>query len=407
MRVKCTVDTLQEIYSNTDTQDEYHPNDQLHFLLSRLPSQYQYHHFSPNSNSNDWSGLNDTNQEGLAIISKYPITDVVPYFFKERSSNPDSGDMNPRMMLKVTLSITADSFIDVYLTHLTYDKSLQCQHVKEMREQMLRLSKSNKDIKSIMVTGDLNAYHDFVYPMELLQFGKTNGNRQCTHHWAVELGSEFIDVFENLIGDELDRLTFSNMPWPGMVSRPDRLYFSNIHVEEDHDPFLKMESAEIIGDGVEYRRLFYFRILWYRLEMAWNGEQCPFDCGPNGYCQCGNCVKNPNGITDEMEDCKDSECAQCADYLQSAILWTVLIVVIHLVAYCGCIRGLYVRPRMKVFEGAAWSVPTVTVFGFSSLFFIVLTLLYCISDTVIAVIDLMDEELFPSDHRGLVSTFSF
>ena len=380
------------------TFQEIH-EDQLQFLISRLPPEYQYHHhFATNSNS-DESKSSNQNVEGLAIISKNPITDIVPYSFS-KSKGHEGGDMNPRMMVKLTISLTEESSIDLYLTHLTYDKSLQCQHVKEMRQQILTQSVPNDQIKSVLITGDLNVYHDFVFPMELLQFGKTGGNKQCLHHWAFEIGSDFIDVFESMIDNEADRLTFSNMPWPGMVSRPDRLLMTNLK----DNGFLKIKSVEIIGDGVYYGERYYYRILWYRLKMVWNGKECPFDCGPNGFCRCGNCVGNPNGIADEMDDCAADECSSCARDMQTALIWVSVVVVMHLVGYLCCVRGLYIRPRVKYLE---WSVPTSRLFPLSCTIFVVVILWYWMTDTFDAVRHVMAEELFPSDHRGLVAVFTF
>ena len=170
--------TLQEIYSNTN--NPYHDENQLRYLVSLLPSTYRYYHFSANLDMTDNNYDTDEILEGLAIISKYPISNINQYFFKERSHNPDSGDMNPRMLLKVTVDVNPKMdhhFIDIYVTHLTYDKILQCKHVHELLLQIREHSLSNDDVKNILITGDLNVYQDYQYPMQLLQFGSTKHQR--------------------------------------------------------------------------------------------------------------------------------------------------------------------------------------------------------------------------------------
>ena len=163
-----TVDiiTLQEIYSNQNNRK--HTENQLQYLLSLLPSTYKYHHFSTNTDIS--TNHIDENEilEGLAIISKYPITNINKYFFKERSTDPDDGDMNPRMLLKATINVHNNYVIDIYVTHLTYDKILQCKHVRELLLQIKDHSLSNPAIKHVFITGDLNVYQDYKHPMDLL-----------------------------------------------------------------------------------------------------------------------------------------------------------------------------------------------------------------------------------------------
>ena len=319
--------------------------------------------------------------------------------------------MNPRMLLKATINS-----VDLYQTHLTYDKVLQCKHIKEILLQIQQHSLSNKHIKNIFVTGDLNVYEDYKYPMELLKNGFSQDKR-CkllfkhffmhvnkyfcvisNSHNALDIGIRFDDVFESMETNESKILTFSNMPWPGMVSRPDRLYHAHIgNVDE-----LRIKSIAVIGDGKTYRGGFYFRLLWNRFSDALKREKCAFDCGPNGYCRCGVCVKNPNGIEDEMKDCQTS-CGVCSDDMFDLMKWCLVMSILHAVIYYGCIHGLYMAPRLKIEKDL--SIP---IFVFFIISFVICAdlVIWNFSERMKeAVFHMMDEELFPSDHRGLVASF--
>eukprot|EP01084_Bolivina_argentea_P077806 141164_1 len=389
--------TLQEIYS-TQT-NIIHSDNQLQYLLSLLPSSYKYHHFSSNIDITTNKYNKDELLEGLAIISKYPISNINKYFFKERSNNPDSGDMNPRMLLKTTIHLSNNYAIDLYSTHLTYDKILQCKHVSELLLQIKQHSLSNNIIKNIFITGDLNVYQDYIFPMQLLQYGTTN-HKRCNKN-SIDIGVRFIDVFQSMIPNENQILTFSNMPWPGMVSRPDRLYLGNVDTD-----VLKMKAIDIIGDGNYYKQNFYYSILWNRFWDSLKGIKCKIDCGPNGYCKCGVCVKNPHGIADEMNDCKIS-CGNCLNDMYSLLKWYFVVIFIHIIAYYGCIHGLYMAPRLKYNSNLSRSIPSIILFGISLIVFLIVIAWYYTQTIQYVVVNMLSEELFPSDHRGLLAAFEY
>ena len=402
--------TLEEIYSNENDEKNNNNNNndnQLQYLLSLLPSTYKYYNFSTNMDISNGDYNKNEIFEGLAIISKYPIFNIKKYFFKERSNNPDTGDMNPRMVLKTTICINKNNnyLIDIYLTHLTYDKILQCKHIAELL-YLINNNNNNNNIKHILITGDLNVYKDYKYPMDLLKNGKTK-NKQC-NKYSINIGIKFIDVFYSMQPKENKILTFSNMPYPGMISRPDRLYLGNINNNNNNNNnLLKIKSINIIGDGKYYKMHYYYNILLDRFWVILNGKNCKIDCGPNGYCKCGVCVKNPNGIIDEMKDCNFyNNCNYCINHLYLLLKLILINIILHFILYYSCINGLYIAPRLKYFNSNL-SIPIIILFITSFIIISFIIISYFIINIQQILINMLPEELFPSDHRGLLTTFEY
>ena len=215
---------------------------------------------------------------------------------------------------------------------------------------------------------------------------------------AVDIGIKFIDVFESMEWNENKILTFSNMPWPGMVSRPDRLYLA-----DTNNNALQIRSVDVIGDGEYYKQNYFYYVLWDRFWQTLNGMKCKIYCGPNGYCKCGVCVKNPHAIVDEMSDCQ-STCDDCLNDIISLVKWVLIIGNIHFGTYYGCIHR-FIAPRYKF--NSTQSIPIIVVFLLSFMISTMILIWYFTKTIQYTVTNMLPEELFPSDHRGLLATFEY
>ena len=380
-------------------EEEHHVNDQLHYLLKLINKgthkPYEYWIFLPSLDKDDNSKLDSISPiEGIAILSKYQLTNIQNYRFDMNKNNVNINinngvDENPRVFLKTSLVIpyldnnnnnnkneklaNGDSFhsyngylIDIYLLHLTYDKSLQCSHISQLLHYMSdhSIGYGARDAKHIFIIGDLNIFNNFNAPVELLKSNgqstqSCNGFKDENKDRLIESfdnnNIHWIDVFEtnnnnknkennNNEADQSQILTFSNMPYPGMISRPDRIFmtYSNSKSQENAQivalqniedsnnnnnkiidlanpsqgvktksskmAFLTIVETNVIGDGSDYGRYslyYYLRMVFERITYILDGKKCEIDCGPNGYCSCGVCVKQPNGIPDEIKHCYD------------------------------------------------------------------------------------------------------
>lgn len=101
-----------------------------------------------------------------------------------------------------------------------------------------------------------------------------------------------------IVGASANGFTFSNMPYPGMQSRPDRIYLSQQSTSvatgaavNGVEPNWKVLDFNLFGNGSDYLKRYKSNILWHRFWLAVdNSVECPYDCGPHGKCQCGICV---------------------------------------------------------------------------------------------------------------------
>ncbi|ETO21399.1 hypothetical protein RFI_15805 [Reticulomyxa filosa] len=136
--------TLQEIYSvphgsdsfTREYGDPYNADDQLMYLRKYVSAEkYPYVSFQPTDKQMLSKGSNDQSllKEGLAIISKYPI--INERMFALHSVSTD--DRNERFLLRTRIKLAHDVYVDVYVTHLSYDKQLQCKQIQEVVEIML------------------------------------------------------------------------------------------------------------------------------------------------------------------------------------------------------------------------------------------------------------------------------
>jgi len=67
----------------------------------------------------------------------------------------------------------------------------------------------------------------------------------------------FVDVWKVLHPNETG-YTFSNMPWPGMQSRPDRILI------EATNENIQLRNVVVSEDGVYYGKRYYWNVIWER-----------------------------------------------------------------------------------------------------------------------------------------------
>ncbi|GFO01929.1 endonuclease/exonuclease/phosphatase family protein [Plakobranchus ocellatus] len=231
-------------------------------------------------------------EEGLAILSKLPFEK-----FTEINLTRHGGtDTNPRLALHAQLRIgpEPEDVVNVVVIHFSYDKQQQCQNAKYVLNFI-----AEKALKNVIVLGDFNAYPDFTGPTDILTSMNTTGCR-----FERPPASLLKDVMLTSMETKKAALTFSNMPSPGFVSRPDRILVS---------PSFQVKRTFLSGQGESYRDEFIFSILLSRAKrvlrsgydsfIGKTGYSCLHDCGPHGSCRCGVCVKGGNQLNCDLPDC--------------------------------------------------------------------------------------------------------
>lgn len=238
-------------------------------------------------------------------------------------------------------------------------------------------------------------------------------------------------------------LNFLNLillqPTPGLESRPDRILVSATR----YNPV----QSWIVGDGATYRAKFNNSLMYSRTKtLLYNsylsykntiGYSCEHDCGPNGSCRCGICVKGGN-----QNGCLLPECSECnSKTFQNALtyLFIFLFTIIHLFYgilsvlltgsnykrdavfsilgcnCCLCNRKLFApqnfNPRKYRFLKWCRLWPLFKLPPYLLLFIsmLILILLYLFVKNVVfvesfkTINSVMDEEFYPSDHLMLIT----
>lgn len=101
--------------------------------------------------------------EGVGLLSRFRALETSRHSFHHL---PADVDQLNRTVLRVLLD-TPRGPINVFVTHLTFERTQQCQSVLELKRFMLRPEHRPGDVPQILV-GDLNVYTDFQHPLELL-----------------------------------------------------------------------------------------------------------------------------------------------------------------------------------------------------------------------------------------------
>lgn len=365
---------LQEVRVDTLTKWNGGIN-QLKDLQKVMPT-YKFSAFAPSTE------VAEGRFEGLGILSRVPFVGA-PRITELRPSKK-SPDKNKRVVLSVTIDVDGNGPVEVVVAHLSYDKKQQCNNVVDIMNHLAASetvdintspggavedpsTQTNKAGKgTFIVVGDLNVYNDDSAAVDLLQSAAGSEGNRCAVE-AAELTPSWVGskskpagkrkTFDDawLLGgaktdeekkeeelsasaavataggrtqqeqlyvlSEAERsYTFSNMPSPGLVSRPDRILVSSGGTWE-------VQSMELLGRGPSDFEGYIAEILWLRLKaMARNGE-CKWDCGPNAVCTCGVCVAKAAMEADGMctPPCKQ----QCTH------LWSRLF--LHLLPIVTCI----------------------------------------------------------------------
>ncbi|XP_076447772.1 uncharacterized protein LOC143284717 [Babylonia areolata] len=249
-----------------------------------------------------WTGWE---MEGLAVLSKVPTGQARV----EKLSKVHGPDTNQRIALHVPVFLDRETTVHVLAVHLSYHRQQQCQNAGEI----LQYIDKNK-LTNVVVAGDFNVYPDFPDPVLLFRSAGQrvgeDGNR-CEVSLMSSLSSPtltFQDAWEVTHGHS-PGLTFSNMPEPGLTSRPDRVLTSST---------VRAAQVSLHGQGAEYKAKHSTDIFIRRLHRvmeaaheAFNqraGYPCLQDCGPHGRCRCGVCVKSEG----EREACHLPDCEECS-----------------------------------------------------------------------------------------------
>lgn len=363
------------------------------------------------------------NEEGLGILSKFPIK----HFKKINFTSRGGRDSNPRLALHAQIHVTGSSSyaVDVVAVHFSYDKQQQCQNAKELLDYL-----TSQNLRNIIVLGDFNAYPDFSGPVDAFT-SKVVASCPFERPQAPLL----YDAAKVYSKSADQHLTFSNMPSPGLISRPDRILLS---------PDIEVIHTDLYGQGRPYYYRCYSSIILRRvmsvLRSAFDsflgktGYPCLHDCGPHGSCRCGICVKGGNKL-----NCDIPDCAECNGH--SLILFVLIVFPIVLtlaligffiirtlimtanfrqedlfaiLGYRCCLFnvGLFRRQslprRVKLYLGRAsvlLRLPPLPMIAICviTLIFLCLVFLSCFQTNMKFIYAILQEELFPSDHLMVVA----
>ena len=167
------------------------------------------------------------------------------------------------------------------------------------------------------------------------------------------------------------------MPTPGPVSRPDRILYT------PHT--LTHVSSEILSDiSREYREAYMGRILARRFKKLLKNGACAHDCKPRGRCVCGICVY-------EAENDCEAPCDQCRASIKYAGMSLGMVVALPLVLI---LMNRSTKKRLSVsIVCCAGLIVGVAIGG-----------AVMISEFR-AVLQVMPEELAPTDHFPLYAVF--
>jgi len=215
-------------------------------------------------------------------------------------------------------------------------------------------------------------------------------------------GYGFIDAWKYIHGDQ-PGYTFSNMPKPGLISRPDRILVSKSG--------LKVKSIMVNGKGHLYSLNFAY-YLWHerRLSvmqaMRTGDSRCEWDCGPHGSCRCGICVSGGNEYT-----CKHSTCSECSTkklymyyfFVTSSIVYTCYSVIYIILTVIHFLRRRYFHIYRKIKRIRCLTNHYIFLSCLTLCLLNILFVKFAFWD-VLRIIEMqLDEELNPSDHLMVIA----
>ncbi|XP_071510406.1 uncharacterized protein [Diadema antillarum] len=264
------------------------------------------------ANPKDKKMVNEWQIEGLALLSKYPILRSEMQELTHHSRT----DRVKRKVLHATLMVQGvEVFVSV--VHLSYDKWQQCNNVAEIMAYI-----RDKKPKYSLILGDFNTYVYYEGPLEGFHLGYFSTQNKCPKYAksknpTVESELTAYDDAWKVANYGLDGFTFSNMPSPGFVSRPDRILVSN--------RYFRVVGTKLRGWGEEYAVNYKRQVILARraavIEAARRtyygevGGDCGYDCGPHGSCRCGVCIAGGNKNFCSLPNCRECSVGSYRRYL--------------------------------------------------------------------------------------------
>lgn len=191
------------------------------------------------------------------------------------------------------------------------------------------------------------------------------------------------------------------------MNRPDRILVSTSG--------LTVVNTLVLS-GLHYKDSYYYSLLniWYRLNtvMSFANKSlegsvtytCNQDCGPHGSCRCGVCVQGGDG-----NNCDLQFCYECSPAHYNAFL----VVAIFSLVYCILLLYIILKLLLRVISlrGRRYSQRLLFLLSNRSLFMLLIFIIFIIylitilnfTDTLDTVIGRIPEEMYPSDHRMVVT----
>eukprot|EP00732_Lithocolla_globosa_P003439 Lithocolla_globosa_v1_NODE_2776_length_1872_cov_5.470556.p1 type:complete len:476 gc:universal NODE_2776_length_1872_cov_5.470556:250-1677(+) len=138
----------------------YKGTNQLDILYEDLKGVYPYQVYQKVLDLDD-------NEEGLGILSRYPIVSSQKFVLQTDQTNQrvhQSNQQYSRGCLQVTIDLPSLGLVQVFNTHVTFIDTEQCRSAT----QLLSLLNAFKDNITQVLLGDFNVYFDFEYPIDYL-----------------------------------------------------------------------------------------------------------------------------------------------------------------------------------------------------------------------------------------------
>lgn len=319
-------------------------------------------------------------------------------------SKADKNDQSPRALLHTQIEF---EFQEVFfiVTHFSTNRNLQCQNAM----RLINFVASTGSDRTV-ITGDFNTYEDYDWPIEAVKNGFFLPNGCPSPVGFEPIGNEqgygFDDCW-SITNHNKPGFTFSNMPTPGFINRPDRIMVSRVGL----DPV----KTVLFGKGSTYKETYSTRSYVTRMKtiinMAkeqWNGNNiaysCHLDCGPHGSCRCGVCVGGGNKLS-----CDLPSCSECTASLYNIVLLLYYSMLLYVVSFIYLSVGLWAkhtnrRTLKKIFLCTRWfGCKHFIAFVIAGLVIFYTVMKVALSDMIALALNRIPEEMFPSDHLMVVS----
>ncbi|CAH1784065.1 unnamed protein product [Owenia fusiformis] len=413
---------FQEVRADVRTGE-----NQINEIQKLLP-RYKWSYFHP---INDIIPMKNTyltgwEREGIGFLSQYPVIKTKI----KRLAYHDGPDKNKREILHAQLGLGHGRSIDLIVVHLSYDRQQQCGNTVEIMQYI-----QENSLKNAIVVGDFNTYNHFEWPVQVLTLPDITPDNKCYRSARlVKRSEEFVlqDTWKD-IHIVQPGFTFSNMPNPGLESRPDRILASKQ---------FRPVNSKLTGNGTQYKALYSSHIIWNRMRnvlyagyetyLGFKGRSCRYDCGPNASCRCGICVSGG-----DKNICNAPDCPECSEKIYRIFLvytaaWTLIFVIflysVFRLVYilnkrhpdsedcCICNPELYntVRIRrsnikclLRIFPCLKLPPFFLFIFGLFSLFTLLIIGSHLFKEPLSIIYKVIPEEYFPSDHLMLTVSLAF